>query len=180
MPEAFIGEIRIALLLALLAAVGCGPACSRGAGAETFSLALSHDVQEISRDSNEQRTEIAVEGRRVTYTWTYSGFHPDPDFRRQIRKRTRLSQAQVDAIQETIRGRDLLRDLEEIQPIEGPGIAVDVDLAIEMAGQTATVRIAGMQRIDGASAARTNLAHAATVADVEALVAQVRSIVGHD
>jgi hypothetical protein len=175
--------IRIVLwLFALLAVVGCASACSRGDGAaeETLALKLSYSEQEISKDSNEQLTEIAIEGRRVTYAWTYSGFHPDPDYRRKVNKRARLSQAELEAIEETIRSRDLLRTVQETQPIEDLGIAVTVDLEVEMEGQTAIVHIEGMRRIHGPSGAQTNLAHAAMVSDVEALVAQVRSIVGHN
>ena len=59
--------IRIGLLFALLVAAGCMSACSRGTDADegTFSLTLSYDEREISKDSNEQLTEIAIEGRRV-------------------------------------------------------------------------------------------------------------------
>ena len=98
---------RIALvLIALLAAASCSLA---GCGPDTtppgmFVLKVLYRKAEISKDSHEQTTEIAIEGRRVTYTWTYSGFHPDPKFRRQIAKRARLSPAELDAIQETIRG----------------------------------------------------------------------------
>ncbi len=171
---------RIALvLLALLVATGCSSAGRRGADAAdgAFALRLVHKREETSKASNGQLTEIAIEGRRVTYAWPSSGFHPDSDFRRKVLKRARLSEAELDAIQETIRTRDLLRSVEEIKPVGALGISVDVDLKIEMEGQTATVRIQGMQRIRDGSATRTNLAHASTVTDVEALVSQVRSIV---
>ena len=170
---------RIALvLIALLAATSCSLA-SRGPDTTpgTFVLKLLYRQAEISKDSHEQTTEIAIEGRRVTYTWTYSGFHPDPKFRRQIAKRARLSSAELDAIQETIRARDLLQSVEEIKPAGDIGIAVTVELEVEMEGQTASIHIEGMQRLWQESSARTNLTHASTVSDVEALVSQVQALV---
>jgi hypothetical protein len=171
---------RIALVLyALLAATGCSLLSSRSLDAAqgAFVLQLLLRQEEISKDSNEQTTEIAIQGRRVTYAWTYSGFHPDPDYRREIRQRARLSQAELDAIQETIRTRDLLRSVEESRPVGDLGIAVAIELEVEMEGQTASIRIQGMQRIREGSAARTSLTHASTVEGVEALVSQVGSIV---
>ena len=113
----------------------------------------------------------------MTYTWIYSGFHPDPKFRRQIAKRARLSSAELDAIQETIRARDLLQSVAEITPVGDIGIAVTVELEVEMEGQTTSIQIEGMQRLWQESSAGTNLTHASTVSDVEALVSQVQAIV---
>jgi len=170
---------RIALaLLALLVVTGCSlVGCRPDTTPGTFVLKLLHRQAEISKDSNEQTTEIAIEGRRVTYTWTYSGFHPDPKFGRQIAKRARLSPADLEAIQETIRARDLLQSVEEIKPAGDIGIAVTVELEVEMEGQTTSIQIEGMQRLWQESSAGTNLTHASTVSDVEALVSQVQAII---
>jgi hypothetical protein len=170
---------RIALICALLAFAGCTAACSRRseANAGTFALTLYHRREEISKDSNEEVTEIAIDGRRVTYSWTYSGFHPDPDYRRQVRKRARLSQREIEAIQETIRTHDLLQTVQETQPLTDLGIVVEIDLAVEMDGQMATTRIQGMHRIHGRSGIESNLAHMATVSGVDVLVSQIRSMV---
>jgi hypothetical protein len=89
----------------------------------------------------------------------------------------RLSSAELDAIQETIRAGDLLQSVEEIKPADDIGIAVTVELEVEIEGQTAFIHIEGMQRLWQKSSARTNLTHASTVSDVEVLVSQVQAIV---
>jgi hypothetical protein len=54
---------------------------------------------------------------------------------------------------------------------------VTVELEVEMEGQTSSIHVEGMQRLWQESSARTNLTHAATVSDVEALVSQVQALV---
>ncbi len=140
-----------------------------------LSLDLTH--VETSKDSNWQETSLRIKDGIVEYSYHYGGF---PD-KRKKEKRYSLSRTGEKELIEYIRANRLDRNIEEIQPTEGIGIAINLRLELRIENVETSVTIAGRSNIwGGESAKKTNLLNLGFNDDIHSFLAFLKNHFGYD
>lgn len=144
-------------------------------GASAFFLDLHMTREESSKDSNWQETSITIKDRVLEYSYRYGGYPED----KRINKRYSLSKTQEGELIAYIEENKLNRNIEEIKPTEGLGVAVDLRMEIGFENLETSVRIVGRSNIWSTdSAKKTNLEYHDFYYDVHSLLAFLNSQFG--
>lgn len=111
-----------------------------------FQLYIRYASQELSEDANETIETILIQDQKATYSYAYSGYHPNPSVVPDRSFTAKLTDEEFNALLEIIREYALAQNLTENQEIFD-GHAVHLDLQMQLDGAAYTSSIDGMTRI---------------------------------
>jgi hypothetical protein len=132
--------IVAALFLSLQAPAGDPPAPAPVSAkpAELKRLALTWNSDETSMDSNAQHETWTLEGKKLSWSYEYSGYHPDPKFKRKQKKSATLNEKQRAALEAALAAPDLTSSREDA--------LVDKDKDPDRHGGTTTTVVLQVER----------------------------------
>ncbi len=119
-----------------------GLADTRSGERQDFSLSLSLTREEISKDSNSQKTLLTIRGDVLEYSFESGGRDP----RKPRKKRYILTKEFHKRLIDFLQGKRLNRRVQEIKPQNSPGIFIDLRLKMTIAGKTTDSHLAGALR----------------------------------
>jgi hypothetical protein len=138
--------MKIIIPAIILSLFGIGIISAEGGSREMdpiFFLLLNLTQTETSKDENWQNTFLEVRDRKVEYSYHYGGY-PDEESKT---RRYRLSKKDLETLIGYIHDHQLNRNIKEIQPADGIGIAIDLKLEIKINNTKTSAVIAGRSNI---------------------------------
>ena len=170
-------RIILLITLAVFCIVQSNAEGAKESNESDFSLLLTLTYEETSKDSNGQTTSLRIRDRAVEYSYHYGGFPKE----KTQEKRYSLSETEEKELIEYVIENRLNRNLEEIRPTEGIGVAVDLRLEVRMEGIVTAVGIVGRSRIWGSSPGKeTNLENRDFCGEINSLLVFLKNRLGFD
>jgi hypothetical protein len=105
---------------------------------KSFALELSWSRQEHSMDSNGQSEKWTLAGDKLSWTWSYSGYHPSRDFVRNKKKTVKVKDpSKLHALAEQ------LASVKDVKLGENQHQTITVGLKMTLNGKATTLSVSG-------------------------------------
>lgn len=157
---------------------GLSSCSSFGTEKDVFEVDLTLITNEVSKDSNKVTETLIMNGGKVSYTWVYEGHHPNEDFDRDKEANFNLNSEQVYSLLLYMKDKELLKNLEEIQPDEGMGNLVNLELNVKNGEEKTQIKIRGMSEVLNGNEKSGNISNMATVEAAQDFISTVKDLGG--
>jgi hypothetical protein len=117
------------------------PAVARVDGSDDLHISISLTEGEHSRDSNSTSTAISIDGGKLVYDKSYSGYRANN--RTPVHKQIRIKADDIERLKRVIGEKKLLVSHRLERPTNGPGRYSIAAISIALGKQRASIRFSG-------------------------------------